>query len=931
MRKLFLRSSFKRRMSFFGFLVLILAILPFQLHLISLRQLFKSQAAAGLTTPPTVESFRTSFSTLLSNLGATKRIQLFGGGLVLSEFDNNNAVYAGHLGSFWAPPFYSSHTDNFQNNSNEWQKGFNTGVVFYNYGYNGGATEQPSDPATEAFWYPSKIVMTHFYPGCGAGLAVRSAKVALPGVRGLALKFTITQQCAVAQQMGIEFLSSVPTLQTLRQWDSGVSGWNWLLSPSKSIATGGYYDAANRMLVVQDPGNYSYLAFGLSQPIDSYGMDDNYSGNNYNYNLYNYFKNINHGHLDNGTVYHDSSGNGSTVGLVAKSPLLYKGMSYTVTLIMGSGSSVAEAENIVRMYQSPNADVEAAADAYWNKRLNQAFSSVGVFASGDDTLNRIYQNAVLTYLVNRWDTYNQLSNAAGFGQSLGLYTWLTGDSSFLSMADPPFWKSQLINLLKLDYTRCRAYNPMTSLCDKNYSYSITSLVDAVYRYVTNNSDFPFLYQVVTTPQGPLTVYQTLKNLVSSDDRLEDPSDHLVNYGSDNKIGEYNIDCYNNAVRGLYTGKVISPNAERVVIHREMSELAGYASSTSDAVAYSGKADQLQSAIQKLWNAQAGFFNSISLYNPDLTPRTTPYTNTLISIWPYTLFQYDGLLTVAQVQAMERVLETKFGNINGSYLNYKYTGYGKYGFNSLSTDYLANWCDRSDWHGPGLYSGEAGVLLTGLFRQGYQDFAYKMLNPSDGSGYAYLAKMPYFSQSFPSWVQGYSAYPPYQYGSNHEGQAVAYLEGVSLAQTLIEGMMGVKTDLKLNQTTISPHVPQALLNLGPVSLNNFKLQTHLWSLVVNSTSNQNLTMGVSVAVGGLPNNHTRFQYTMRGSLTGNIYNLLPNTNFAVIASPVSGGSSISCVSNSGSSGNILFKFNLNGSYNFSIFVTGAPVSNCINIP
>ena len=52
-----------------------------------------------------VNSFKTSYVTMLNYYKQSRKIQLFGGGLTLAEFDDASGnIYAGHLGSFWAPP-----------------------------------------------------------------------------------------------------------------------------------------------------------------------------------------------------------------------------------------------------------------------------------------------------------------------------------------------------------------------------------------------------------------------------------------------------------------------------------------------------------------------------------------------------------------------------------------------------------------------------------------------------------------------------------------------------------------------------------------------------------------------------------------------------------------------------------------------------------
>ncbi len=636
------------------------------------------------------------------------------------------------------------------------------------------------------------------------------------------------------------------------------------------------------MVVIEDTANSAYLAVGLSEDPDSWGVDENYGGNDYNYPLYNQFRNQKEGHLSNSDT--DNDGRGTTFGLVSQAPALAQNQSHTFSLVAGMGSTKEEAMDIVRTYK--NRDIEAEADNFWNSRLNNLFSNLPSFISGDETLNKIYRNSALTYLINRWTTLNLVGELAGYSQSSSFYPWMLGTAGFFPLADAPFWKEQLKKVLILDFANCLAYDAVpggANRCDHGYTYNNVSVIDGVYRYVTSTSDHKFLDETV----GNKTVFQHLQDLAAADDGKEYGSDHLADFGTDHELYEYDIHCdkaSNKLLQGKYTGLVVSPNAERIVAHREIAELAEKRGDTAVANTHRAKAGEINTGLQTLWNPVASWFDSISLYDEGLKSRITPLRNTFWGMYPLLLLQYDGLLTDEQKQGLLKQLP-QFR--------------GEYGLTSVSTNLRSAWCVRTDWHGPGLYSGATGAVLTGLFKNGQEMEAYDLLSPADGKGYAYLAEMPYLSQAFPSDTQTGGLLP-------------AYLEGVSLAQSLIEGMFGVFPNA--NQTKIAPHIPARLLSGGPVELRGLKTQGHIWNIKFTSPQNQELDVIVDGAYSpDAKADHFRFEYEMEGTLSVNVSLLQPNTPFTVMAIPVAGGDNVTANGVTDNSGAWQFQLPLHGHY------------------
>ncbi|UCG54973.1 MAG: hypothetical protein JSV32_01795, partial [Dehalococcoidia bacterium] len=692
-------------------------------------------------TTPTINDFKTSYSTMLARYNETKRYQLFSGGLVLAEFDGeDNEVYAGHLGNFWAPPFYSSHSTNGSNPpSSDYVKAFNHGLVFYNVGHGGGIPESPTDINTEiADWYPSKIVMEHHYPGGGGGTQVRGVKVALPNTRGMGLKVTMTNLTSTTQSQRLLFLGWLPTFDKLVSWPRDLPrGWNWMQGISNTAKTKTQYDSSNKIILMSDTTNGSYMAVGLNSKTDTHSWGTDVG----NYDMYSYFLNQGAGSLAN-TNNDSSSNNGSAFGLVGDFSNLAPSQSKTMTMIIGIADNASDAKQIVLDNRSK--DIEAESDNFWNNRLASVFRNLPSLSTGDSYLNSIYQNAVLSYLVNRWEIFStngDLGQAAGFGQSTSLFPWFTGTTSILAMADSSFWKSQLIKLLDLDYSNCRADEVVVGidLCDTTYSYNPYTLLQAVYDYVTITGDFSFL----TTSR-----YNRLNSLIAADDNKE-KADGLVDFGSDSNLYEFDRHC---DLDGKYTGKVITPNADRIVAHRNLADLAKRLGDTQEENRHLDKADAIKNSIQKLWDSSKGIFYSI--------PSGTTTKVNFQTVLPYLLFQYDDVLTTDQINKMVSKLS-----------DYK----GTRGLTSLPLSQSSTWCSNEDWHGPGLYSGAAGAVIEGLFKQDYSSEAYDILKR-----YQYLANMPYFSQAMPYNLEKYALAP-------------AYMEGIAFAQAIVRGMFGIYTN------------------------------------------------------------------------------------------------------------------------------------------
>ena len=241
-----------------------------------------SCTAREMNDPKNVCFYRTDYKTMSKSLTLPNQIQLFSGDIVSAEFDESpdpstgvNRYYPGHLGSFWAPPYYSSHENYSWSGSNpaDQQRSFYTSLVYYNRDYHGGAWEKPVDLETEAFWYPSKTEFTSFFPGGGGGTQIRSVKMALPQ-RSLALKITETSKTPNTNNPNLLFIIGVDTISKLDHWDRFTeSGWNWGAKKSylseNSETVRAKYLSSDKIVIFYNPANSSYVAVGLDNSASS--------------------------------------------------------------------------------------------------------------------------------------------------------------------------------------------------------------------------------------------------------------------------------------------------------------------------------------------------------------------------------------------------------------------------------------------------------------------------------------------------------------------------------------------------------------------------------------------------------------------------------------------------------------------------------------
>jgi hypothetical protein len=758
--------------------------------------------------PRQVGYYARSYKALLKSLRSQNQIQIFSGDSVLAEHDytsdRKSYIFAGHLGSFWAPPFYSSHVWRGRRPTKQ-PDSLQTSIALYDRSTGLATFEEPSS-FEDAYWYPSKLVVSRGYPENNLNINLRGVKMALPG-RSYALKIELENNDQNPRDLNLLFLVSLNTLRSMDSWRPPVIGWNWHMYPTVGDLYSRYVTVKYKPEGIAVFYNQSYQAYvgvapsSTSIPV-SYELDNwtIHPSEDRDLSMAYYF--YDHGGLRD--VSRESPYTyGAAAGFALEIPQIQPDENFDSSLLFAVGGSESEVIDQITQLQD-HQDLEFYADSQWEERLGTFVSQLPELETSNQDFKRIYYNSALTYLLNRWDTFQSLGQASFYGRSTAIFPWFTGIQSFLALADPAFWRDQLLSILRsLDFNHCRAYQPMGEdlhLCDVTYASSCPAIVQAIYEYIFFTGDDDILDEMMgSTPDA--TILETIRDLALY--RPDGETEGLVDFGTDGNLYEFNVHCDNPDLVGKYTHIVPSTNAEyyyALKMAAELMALKGEDASTLHAMA-DDVGDQIVNTLwdEAGWNG-TGWFNTLRPYEqPDPFPAVAVLH----------LMDVPNLITSEQRSALLEGLESE-------YLSQKNR------FTSLPVSWEdSGWCSRADWHGPGLYSGEVGLMLARLFQNGSKDLAAQILwdEGGDGSlGYRFLADIPISHQA-------------YSHKSNKfpNGMDLAYLEGVSISQAVIRGMIGVNpSDLTTNsKARFSPRLPDAV-SLYPLELRHI----HLQGVVVN---------------------------------------------------------------------------------------------------
>lgn len=761
--------------------------------------------------------------------GSTNPLQAFGGALVLSEYDKGDGrLLAGHLGSWFAPPFYSG-----VGVEQDPDAGFHSGLVIRNVGANAQVHEgMARHEDTRAFWSPGKTVVHNFYPGgpmaddgrC-PGTAIRGAKIALPDERGFAHRLRIENTSGATQRYRVLYVANTPYLGRHDRW-------NWNTLPQEAKVAPAHptmqtrYDAEHGVALIHDPQQRAALALGVTGTNAGWmiGRPETVVGTFWN---------------DPGAdlldVDEHAQGSADTVstGFVLDTGDIPAGHSAQFQIV----ATVAESPEAAldSWIEQRFIDAEAEIGARWDaERDGLLEAGMPTLHSGDARLDRIYATARDQLLLNRWttdDLWSDFDGAhyVGFGNlranAVTYFPWTQGTEYALALGQPD-WSTQLVDAVEtiLGTTGCRTVNPLgTDLCDTEYSFQRFSLVRALHALVSVRGS---LAAATHSIAGGRLVDRLAAEIIEID-TAAGGAGKLHDFGGDWQLFELgDASC---GFDDVYVGRVVAPNAERYMAHRMLADIYTRLGESSRVDDHNARADAVKTALGQLWDDDGdgpGWF----LANDDADAERfyfQPMFHTL---------GYEGLLSDAQRTDMLDQVDLFVDDD------------GPGAIRSVST-VEGPGCDRRpDWAGPGLYSGNVGMFLADVARAGFdhpshdKDFVYDLLSPADGeSGYAYLGDVGVWGQSFLSGRRGF------------EARRGWYLEGVSIAQTLVKGVMGFEP--RPSETWLFPRIPEDLLARGEVRFDDARAQGHRFSL--RASASQALEVRINPREAGDPVQHFRF--------------------------------------------------------------------------
>ena len=788
-----------------------------------------------------INYFKTDYQTMKRVLnGETKRIGSFSGNISIAEFDDKNGkVYAGHIGSFWSPPFYSTHLGyaSFNNcrSYEKWREGFNLSINFYNRQNKKFTYEKPSS-LQDSFWYPSKMVVSKEYDGPEIDVKITGKKIPIPGYRAFGLKLEIenNSNSQNTEDINLLFLPQIPTVDI-----NETQTWMWKPPASSNKRGTAGYDGNNQFVLFQNQQQNLYMVIGLNKKTNSWQIEDSVAP------IYDQFKAK--GYLQN-TDKDKSDNAGTVIGLTHNLPPLSFREKKEVTILI----TIDRNENaaIQAFNDLKTKDIEMLADNFWNDRLNQVFQNIPQLETDNKALEKIYYNSIMNMLLNKWEGNfdgqpKEFYTLTGLqGQSMAQYIW---DTSFISQIfsflDPQVFEKQIENYLHLDLSKCKTYDPILDkpyCTNQKYSYSQIGLAQMIYEYVTISGKTEFFDKKIANMNG------VEKRVI---DWFEDMINHpegIINFGTDRQLYEYGIHCDK---AGYFNGYAITPNVDTFNNYQRAIDMFQSLGQESKTQKYQQKAGLLKTVVnQRLWNEDKGWFDTISLY--DLNgKRKTAEKNT---VWPAPILHIldsDQFLSSTQTKKISNQVD-KFNPYGYGLCSFPCPGENadpmsnstERNCHNGNTDYpdCCYKCPRLDWHGKGLYTAEIANILTGLFQSGGPNKAYDILLPTNQKGYTYLQDAPY-------WAEALKCDQPTIPGGCGFGFS-SFINAAGFSQIVTKGMFGL--DPKIDTINISPQLPEELKNQG-ISLKNIKIKNHIFDIKIKKKEH---TLSIQ-----LPPSHQKSQF------------------------------------------------------------------------
>jgi hypothetical protein len=303
-----------------------------------------------------------------------------------------------------------------------------------------------------------------------------------------------------------------------------------------------------------------------------------------------------------------------------------------------------------------------------------------------------------TFILDPW--YATVGLDSG---GMNCYLW---DLSYvavpLTLMDPSGMRGMLMTMLAMPLTGHYAIEPVSGLgTGPFYAYNPYSFTSAVDEYIRATGDRTILQE----KRRGKTVLEYLIEMAQFGEKDRDPfHDYLLDYGNDQNLLE--IKTTGNGFG--YIHGVPSPNGERSYVYETVADLIEEEHDAAHAALipkFRQSAAEVRSVINRvLWLDDTGWYGSRQ-EGGQVVP--------IYSIQIFDLLRIPGVVPPDRARRLVAHLNDE-------------EFMGPWGPRSLSRkDRLWDWTDH-DWSGPMTYIGDGPQLVGDLYRAGFPDEAWKVL-------------------------------------------------------------------------------------------------------------------------------------------------------------------------------------------------------------
>ncbi len=347
---------------------------------------------------------------------------------------------------------------------------------------------------------------------------------------------------------------------------------------------------------------------------------------------------------------------------------------------------------------------QAQAERALRDRLQWASANLPQVSTADPAFDDFYRRCILTVLEARWDRENfTVRPFYAAGSWIFTIPWDTSYASeMLSVLDPKGLREAFLTYVRAGLLtnswvpwngNANTYFPGTKL---RYWYAQNPFAEMriIQDYLTQTGDTAFLDH---TEEGA-TILEWMKRMGRELEKQYARPDGLLDFGAGSqRMLEIRTDGYEHVVAAS-NGMAIEYFHQVAQWCRERND--------PDAAQFESWAKNLHAALdQKLWDEGDGWF--VNLY-PDDSKQL---------VWSYHLYDMldAGILSPPQQAALVSHLK------EGEFL-------APLGMYSISKADRVHWdLEDVDWGGGGQYTGEPLRLVESLYRLGYSELAWDLLN------------------------------------------------------------------------------------------------------------------------------------------------------------------------------------------------------------